>query len=248
MRKGYIFCLFGIILVMVAIFLHNRSSGDSEYAGKVQSINQEKEHRINEIEEKEIVYENLEGLYFLNGDGEQVFCSQLETWLKARATEVERVCVTGEIITDESVPFEERTYTFYLDCEALDVEAVYQDGNYIFREVEDIPDSEDCETEQETDRKDELSFLQKDYVIIPEGEEPGEVVIENMDAMPDQLSDVENEIRSFLEGEGELRRELVYMGDEEGMCIFAFKNPRTDGKGLVVLVQNGKYKVNFVEN
>lgn len=253
MKRKYLAVFVVAVLAVGGLFWRGREQEQPDQQKKGDLVREEaggirQEEDTGEQEHKETVYENLDGLYFLSESGKEIFCKQLEAWFAAKALDVEQVRVTGEITADEGIPFEERVYNFYLDCGLIGVEAVYEKGSYVFRETESLSGRED-EADHEgkglTEQEEEARLLQQEYVQVPDGDDPGEVVICNADEVPEHLAGVDSALTRFLEEEGELRRELIYEGKEDGTCVFSFKNPRIDGKGLEVSVREGEYRVQF---
>ncbi len=245
--------LFVVLFVGMGVFSFFRN-GERQEAKQNEKKEETKETVKEEKKEDRITYENLEGLFFLNEDGTEVFKNTFEGWLENEGIKVSFVQVSGQIITKDNVEIQDATYTFYLICDngKYSVECVYQSGTYTFKFVEAVPlqELEMRPTEQtQTEQKKEVEEIQKNYKGTPEGEDLGSVVILNMDSLPQGVEEEKllTDMTAFLEEQEEYRREVYFKEETEEGYYFSFKNKRQDERGLFVTEKDGGYGVKLVK-
>lgn len=233
------------------------------HGGEDSSVLDKKEQKKEtELEQKaqvdvdtDMVYENLEGLFFLNEEGTTVFKEHLENWLKFEGLRVSYVRVLGntELGTEDILSGQELSYIFYLECDAGQyIKGIYGSGEYIFQFISELPFAEDVDevTPEKTleEQKQEAEAVRESYKGTPMGDDAGDVVLLNKDVLPGELSaeQLVFDMTGFLEQEGELRREVSFVEQTEEGYLFSFRNQRLDGKELLVTVSDGNYLIMFV--
>ena len=193
------------------------------------ALDKKEQKKETELEQKEqvdvdMVYENLEGLFFLNEEGITVFKEHLENWLKLEGVMVSYVRVLGttELGTEDILSGQELSYIFYLECGAGQyIKGTYRSGEYAFQFISELPFTEvvDEVTSEKMleEQKQEAEAVRESYKGTPKGDDAGAVVLLNEDVLPGELS-VEQlviDMTGFLEQEGELRREVSFVEQTE---------------------------------
>lgn len=253
-----------IIAVIVFVLVFLCFWAFSFFYGKEDSFVSDKETQKEEteLEQKEkadvgtdMVYENLEGLFFLNEEGTTVFKEHLEKWLQSEGVKVSYVRVLGntELGTEDILSGQELSYSFYLECDAGQyIKGTYGSGEYVFQFISELPFAEDVDemTSDKTveEQKQEAEAVRESYKGTPMGDDAGTVVLLNKEVLPGELSPEQLvfDMTGFLEQEGELRREVSFVEQTEEGYLFSFRNQRLDGKELLVTVSEGNYLIMFV--
>ncbi len=239
------------VAVCLALWNHGKNGNELEKQAEETEIQKgtvKYEKTDQGQSQRSLSFINLEGLYFLNSEGEMLFKSAFEKWMNDKT--VSNVEVTGVI-----EELEDGTgYLFYLTCDnGQSVRAEYLEGAFSFSwvqsEASQLLDGSSVPEKSYQEQQEELEALRAEQnVSIPEGEEAGSVVIMNQEQLPDGFSEeMTDEITSFLVQEGELRRELYFTEETEEGYLFSFKNERADKKSVLVSFHGSDLEITLTD-
>lgn len=197
-----------------------------------------------------VVYENMEGFYFLRIEQMQKFQEDLEDWLSAQGLKVhivrihEKVEETGEV------------WIFWclLDDGQNKVKGTYDGDKFSFVfESEELPESEPEETTSESEIDfDEDKANQNVYEDVP-NVDVGMVRILKLSVLPERINTEElvKEITAYLESKNEFRRNLAIESvDVKGnrICIiFVFETELAENNALQVEIEDQKYHMTICD-
>lgn len=197
-----------------------------------------------------IVYENMEGFYFLRIEQMQKFQEDLEDWLSVQGLNVHSVRI------HEKVEETRDAWTFWclLDDGQNKVKGTYDGDKFSFVfDSEELPESEQVETTSEPEIDfDEDKANQNVYEDIP-NVDVGMVRISKLSVLPERIDTEElvKEITAYLESKNEFRRNLVVESvDVKGnlICItFAFETELEENNALQVEIEDQKYHMTICD-
>lgn len=238
--------LFGVvvILILLGFVIHSRQSGDAPESAEAQTLDEDKKgsKATKKTKEKEITYENIDGLYFLNDDGVEAYKDQVESWLVKEGIRAEKIKVYGKVLETD------QTFTSFLivssGADRNNVQVICRDDDFEIAFVDELPklgkEEEGEEPEVEVEEERVLADESYDPGLADAEVEAGMITVTGDAAFPAKLDKDRfiREVTEFLEYKEEYRRALTLQDVEETerkiVLSLTFDTPRIDGKWLQV--------------
>lgn len=244
-KKKWILLGAVIILILLGFVIHSQQPEDAPEIAEAQTEDSEdttESKEVKKTKEKEITYENIDGLYFLNDEGTESFKDQVESWLMKEGIRAEKIRVYGKVLEAD------QTFTSFLivssGADRNNVQVICRDDDFEISFVDELPElGEEEEGEvPEVDLEEERALADESYdPDLADAEvEAGMITVTGDAAFPAQLDKERfiREVTEFLENKEEYRRALTLQDVEETerkiVLNLTFDTPRLDGKWLQV--------------